>query len=208
MNKLRSIIAANRNFLLCYGFFFLVGLIILLAKGKTASFMMLNPFHQTLLDYFFIGFTYLGDGIFTVAIIILLMALRRWNQAWQLLTAFLLSALLAQVFKELFHMPRPLEVFNHGEYGYFIEGITNHGHASFPSGHSTSVFTLATMLAIFETNKKMNIFYLLTAVAVGYSRIYLGQHFLTDVLMGSCLGVLSSLLVHWVFPRRKAQIST
>ena len=199
---------ANRNFLLCYGFFFLVGLIVLLEKGKTASFMMLNPFHQTLLDYFFIGFTYLGDGVFTIAIIILLMVLRRWPLAWQLLTAFLLSTLLAQVLKELFHMPRPWEVFNHGEYGYFIDGITNHGHASFPSGHSTSVFTLATMMAIFEKNKKMNVLYLLMAVAVGYSRIYLGQHFLTDVLMGSFLGVTCSLLSHWVFTRRTVYIST
>jgi len=194
---------ANRNYLLCYGFFFLLGLIIILGKGKTASFMMLNPFHQTLLDTFFIGVTFLGDGIFTVAVIILLMILRRWTQAWQLLTAFLLSALLAQVLKEFFRMPRPWEVFNHGEqYGYFIKDITRRGFSSFPSGHSTSVFALATMLAIFEKNKIMNVFYVLTAVAVGYSRIYLGQHFLTDVLMGSFLGVFCSLLSHWVFTRR------
>jgi len=197
MNKLRTIIAANRNFLLCYGLFFLVGLILLLTKGKTASFLLLNPFHQSLLDYFFIAFTYLGDGIFAVAVIILLMVLRRWSQAWQLLIAFVLSALLAQILKNVFSMPRPLEVFNHGEYLYFIDGITHHGHSSFPSGHSTSVFTLATMLAIFEKNKRMNVFYLLAAVAVGYSRIYLGQHFLTDVVMGSFLGVAIAILVHW-----------
>lgn len=197
MNKLRSIVVANRNFLLCYAFFFLVGLTILLAKGKMASFLLLNPFHQTLLDYFFIAFTYLGDGIFAVAVILLLMVLRRWPQAWQLLIAFLLSALMAQILKNVFSMPRPLEVFNHGEYTYFIDGITHHGHSSFPSGHSTSVFTLATMLAIFERNKRMNVLYLLTAVSVGYSRIYLGQHFLTDVLMGSFLGVTISILVHW-----------
>lgn len=202
MNKLRSIIVANRNFLLCYGFFFLVGLIFLLLKGKTASFLVLNPFHESVLDLFFIVFTYLGDGIFAAAVIILLMVLRRWPQAWQLLIAFLLSALMAQILKNVFSMPRPREVFNHGEYTYFIEGITHHGFSSFPSGHSTSVFTLATMLAIFEKNKKMNVFYLLIAVAVGYSRIYLGQHFLTDVLMGSFLGVTIAILVHWAFAER------
>ncbi|MBN9379597.1 MAG: phosphatase PAP2 family protein [Chitinophagaceae bacterium] len=202
MNKLRSIIVANRNFLLCYGFFFLVGLIFLLAQGKTASFLLLNPYHPTPLDYFFIAFTYLGDGIFAAAVIILLMVLRRWPQAWQLLIAFLLSALVAQILKNVFSMPRPREVFNHGEYAYFIEGITHHGFSSFPSGHSTSVFTLATMLAIFERNKKINVLYLLIAVAVGYSRIYLGQHFLTDVLMGSFLGVTIAILVHWILADR------
>jgi len=196
MNKLRAIIVANRNFLLCYGFFFLVGLILLLTKGKTASFLLLNPFHQTLLDYFFIAFTYLGDGIFTVAVIILLMVLRRWPQAWLLLIAFVLSALVAQILKNVFSMPRPQEVFNHGEYLFFIDGITHRGFSSFPSGHSTSVFTLATMLAIFETNKRLNVFFLLGAVAVGYSRIYLGQHFLTDVMMGSFLGITIAILVY------------
>jgi membrane-associated phospholipid phosphatase len=202
MNRLRSIIAANRNFLLCYGFFFLVGLIFLLMEGKTATFLFLNPFHRSPLDYFFIAFTYLGDGIFAVALVILLMVLRRWSQAWQLLTAFLLSALLAQILKNVFSMPRPWEVFDHKEYIYFIDGITRRGYSSFPSGHSTTVFALATMLAIFEKNKRTNVFYALTAVAVGYSRIYLGQHFLTDVLMGSFLGVMTAILVHWFFIKK------
>jgi len=203
MNKLRSIIVANRNFLLCYGFCFVVGLIFLLAKGKTSTFIFLNPFHQSLLDVFFINFTYLGDGIFAVAVIVLLMVLRRWSQAWQILTAFLLSALLAQIFKNVFSMRRPWEVFEHGEKdAYFIDGVTRRGFSSFPSGHSTTVFTLATMLAIFEKNKKTNVLYLFAAVAVGYSRIYLGQHFLTDVLMGSFLGVMIAILVHWFFAGR------
>jgi len=67
-------VAANRNFLLGYGFFFLVGLIFLLVKGKTGSFLFLNPFHGSPLNLFFINFTYLGDGLFAVGVIILLMS--------------------------------------------------------------------------------------------------------------------------------------
>ncbi|MBN8854962.1 MAG: hypothetical protein BGO55_19335 [Sphingobacteriales bacterium 50-39] len=199
MNKLRSIIADNRNFLLCYGFFFLAGLIFLLTEGKAATFRYLNPYHYTLLDEFFIRFTWLGDGLFAVGVIALLLILRRWGQACQVLSAFLLSALLAQILKNVFSMPRPREFFLPGEYLYFIPGITLNGHASFPSGHSTSIFALATMLAIFEPNKRLNIFYVLVAVAVGYSRIYLGQHFLTDVLMGSFLGVMTAIGIRWLF---------
>jgi len=199
MNKLRSIIADNRKFLLCYGFFFLAGLIFLLTEGKAATFRYLNPYHYTLLDEFFIRFTWLGDGLFAVGVIALLLILRRWGQACQVLSAFLLSALLAQILKNVFSMPRPREFFLPGEYLYFIPGITLNGHASFPSGHSTSIFALATMLAIFEPNKRLNIFYVLVAVAVGYSRIYLGQHFLTDVLMGSFLGVMTAIGIRWLF---------
>ena len=74
------------------------------------------------------------------------------------------------------------------------------GFSSFPSGHSTTVFALATMLALFEKNKKWNILYLLGALGVGYSRIYLGQHFLGDVLVGSGLGMLVAVLVYWLYP--------
>jgi membrane-associated phospholipid phosphatase len=202
MNKLRSLLVGNRNFFAGFLFFFLVGLIFLLTEGKAASFLYLNPYHQTTLDTFFIYLTFLGDGLFSISIFLILLLLRRYSQAIQLMAAFLVSALVAQVLKNLFSMPRPKEFFAPGQYAYFINGVTHTGFSSFPSGHSTSIFALATLLALFEKNKKWNICYLLGAVAVGYSRIYLGQHFLGDVLVGSFLGVSLALFVHWLFTEK------
>ncbi|MBS1665599.1 MAG: phosphatase PAP2 family protein [Bacteroidetes bacterium] len=202
MKKLKDIFISNRLFFAFFAFFFLFGLVFLLIKGKAGAFVILNPYHQSALDTFFIYFTYLGDGIFSALVILLFLILRRWSQAIQVLAAFLLSALFAQILKNAFSMPRPKQFFAPGEYAYFIDGITHVGFASFPSGHSTSIFALATMLAILETNKKSNVFYLLVAVAVGYSRIYLGQHFLNDVLMGSTIGVITAILVHWLFAEK------
>jgi membrane-associated phospholipid phosphatase len=203
MNRLRSIFVSNRYYFIAFVFFFLVGLYLLLSEGKAASFFSLNPYHSTILDSFFIKFTLLGDGLFALAVFIMLLAMSRYSQAWQLLTAFLASALFAQLMKSFFSMPRPKQFFNPGQYAYFIDGVTHIGFSSFPSGHATSIFTLATMLALFEKNKKWNVCYLLAAVAVGYSRIYLGQHFLGDVLVGSLIGVLLSVLVHWLFTRKR-----
>jgi membrane-associated phospholipid phosphatase len=121
-----------------------------------------------------------------------------------LLTAFLASALFTQMMKTFFSMPRPKQFFNPGQYAYFIDGVTHIGFSSFPSGHATSIFTLATMLALFEKNKRWNVCYLIAGVAVGYSRIYLGQHFLGDVIVGSLIGVLVSVLVYWLFTRKLA----
>ena len=73
---------------------------------------------------------------------------------------------------------------------------------SFPSGHTTSVFALAILLALNTRDKRISLIYLITAIITGYSRIYLGQHFLTDVLMGSFLGVMTAILVHWIFAER------
>src|SRR5882724_7395207 len=202
MSKLKSIFVSNRYFFGGFLFFFLVGLFFLVTQGKAVTFFYLNPYHRSTLDIFFINYTYLGDGLFSVAVIIILLMLRRWSQAIQVLIAFLVSALMAQLMKNLFSMPRPKEFFNQGQYTYFIDGVTRVGFSSFPSGHTTSVFALATMLALFEKNKKWNILYLFAAVGVGYSRIYLGQHFLGDVLVGSLIGMLLAVLVHWLFSEK------
>ncbi len=202
MKRLRSIIVSLRYYFIAFLFFFLTGVCLLLSEGKETSFFSLNPYHSAILDAFFIKFTLLGDGLFSLAVFIMLLAMRRYYQAMQLLTAFLASALFAQMMKTFFSMPRPKQFFNSGQYAYFIDGVTHIGFSSFPSGHATSIFTLATMLALFEKNKKWNVCYLLAAVAVGYSRIYLGQHFLGDVIVGSLIGVSLSLVVHWLFTRK------
>lgn len=199
MKSLKAILAGNRYFFYCYLFFFLVGLVYLLTVGKAASFIGLNPYHRTTLDTIFICVTFLGDGRFAILICLIFLVMRRWSRAFQLIAAFLVSALVAQILKNVFSMPRPKQFFPAGQYSYFIDGVTHIGFASFPSGHTTSVFALATLLAIFDSNKKTNVLYLLAAVAVGYSRIYLGQHFLVDVLVGSVIGTLTAVLIHWLF---------
>ena len=199
MKKLKAIFAGNLYFFSFFLVFFCIGLVFLLTQGKAGTFIELNPYHRSTLDTFFAYVTFMGDGLFTVIVFLVLLVMRRWSGAAQVITAFLLSALVAQVLKNVFSMPRPKQFFAPGQYHYFIDGVTHIGFASFPSGHSTSIFALCTLLALFEKNKKTNVLYLLLAVAVGYSRIYLGQHFLGDVMMGSCIGVLTAVLVHWLF---------
>jgi len=202
MKNLKDIFATNRLFFGCFVFFFVVGLVFLLMEGKAGAFVALNPYHRSTLDTFFIYVTFLGDGTFSVLVIVLFLLMRRWPQACLVTISFLLSALLTGILKNVFSMPRPKQFFAPGEYSYFINGVTNVGFASFPSGHTTSVFALATMLALLEKNKRTNFIYLLVAVSVGYSRIYLGQHFLNDVLMGSTIGVLTSVVIYWLLSQK------
>jgi membrane-associated phospholipid phosphatase len=65
--------------------------------------------------------------------------------------------------------------------------------ASFPSGHATTAFALATLLALWYPRGTAG--FLLVATLVGWSRVALGSHFPSDVLAGAILG---SAVVLWL----------
>jgi membrane-associated phospholipid phosphatase len=160
-------------------------------------FFRLNTFHTLYLDIFFQNYTLLGDGVFSIAIFLILLLANKITLALQVITGYLFSGIVSQIIKHLVHTPRPHAIITNAEYPYFIEGVTLSGMNSFPSGHTTSVFALAVLLALNTTDKRISLIYLITAIITGYSRIYLGQHFLADVTTGALIGTLSALAVYW-----------
>jgi undecaprenyl-diphosphatase len=68
---------------------------------------------------------------------------------------------------------------------------------SFPSGHAVYAFMMATVLATWVPRYRV-IFYI-GAGFIGWTRIYLGVHFPTDVVVGSLLGYgITRLFIHWI----------
>ncbi|MBU1375191.1 MAG: phosphatase PAP2 family protein [Alphaproteobacteria bacterium] len=97
--------------------------------------------------------------------------------------------------KALYDRPRP-DLVPHEAYVY---------SASFPSGHSTmsaaAFLTLAMLIASLEPRRRNKALAYAVAgifvVGVGFSRVYLGVHWPTDVLAGWCLGAMWAL-VGWI----------
>lgn len=173
--------------------------IYLILHAKADSFRTATAYFNGGLDLFFKYLTHLGDGLMAVFCVVLLFAIGKRFWALYFLAGYAFSGLIAQLIKNLLPMPRPKVFFESmGQTVREIEGITVHTQNSFPSGHTTTAFLLATMLVLMA-GKRWWFPALLLAVLVGYSRVYLSQHFPVDVLAGAFLGTLSALLVYGVF---------
>ncbi len=68
---------------------------------------------------------------------------------------------------------------------------------SFPSGHTASSFAAAGIIFLY-TKKKYGIPALILATLIGFSRVYLGVHFPSDVIIGCLVGIISSYVVYKV----------
>ena len=174
----------------------------LINHSKAEGYLSLVPYHSKPLDIFFTCFTYLGDGI-----VILLLAVVAFIRKYKwhgiaIIVSYALSGLLSQVIKYFFPSPRPAVFFREmGQSFYEIPGVTlMKSMASLPSGHTASAFALFSVLVLMNPRSKWNVLWLILAVAVGYSRIYLGNHFLIDVLCGAVIGVLSGMATIILLP--------
>lgn len=134
-----------------------------------------------------------------------LVARRRWGEALVLVTATSGAGVLNAALKLLIERPRP---------DFLVPLIDVTGY-SFPSGHASAAAAFYMTLALLATgwvrHWETRVYVLLSAVAivvlVGFSRMYLGVHYLSDVLAGFALGAFWSTLsitVSTVFVRAHA----
>ena len=109
--------------------------------------------------------------------------------AIQTLIAHGIAALLANVLKHVIGRPRPKFV-HAGDWEMSFSLVS--GLDSFPSGHSTASFAVATVLA--KRFPLAGPLCLAVALFVGISRVLRGSHFATDVMGGAIIGILSGFV--------------
>jgi membrane protein DedA with SNARE-associated domain/membrane-associated phospholipid phosphatase len=169
-----------------------------LVRADTAVYHFLQGLRTTWADRIMVVVTGLGDGLVvtmvTIAALGWLAARRAWRAAAYLLAAMALATVFGKGLKALLHLPRPVPGLYTGWEAY-----------TFPSGHATAnavLYGFLILLALPELGPRWRIPLIGVAAtwiaAVGLSRLYLGAHWLADVLGGTafalaCVGLLGAV---------------
>lgn len=181
--------------------------VFIISLGKIDSFLFINSRHTETLDYFFKYSTYIGDGMMWVPVIFYFIFLKR-EFLVPVILAVIISTILSQFLKRVVFPEelRPFSLLLQDIHVYFVEGEKINKFYSFPSGHTTSAFTIALILAYVKNSKYHTYLLLFLAFIAGYSRVYLGQHFVVDVFAGILLAILSvhlSIKISELIKKRK-----
>jgi membrane-associated phospholipid phosphatase len=193
---------------------------LLCSYPKTELHLLLNSYHTNIQDTFFKYYSMLAEGpIYVLGLLPLL-----WKKI-KLTVFFALCELsggsVLQILKHTISTDRPISVFEHYHNMILplVQGVDMHHSNSFPSGHASTFFVFCTCFAIFlayrhklkahQNNRRawvmvsivmLSLFVFATLGA--YSRIYLSQHFLSDVCTGSIIGFMTPCLIFY-FGRHK-----
>ena len=173
-----------------------------LILGKVPFFLLLNNDLGKISDYFFNYFTYLGDGSFWVAIVILTMV---YDKKFLPLIVFsiIFSTLITQICKNIIFPEeyRPTYGITNFSAIHTVPDVTLHLVNSFPSGHTGTAFSIFLIGCLLIKKTWIVPVGFLYACLVGYSRIYLAQHFPIDIAAGIVTGIISVSL-SWILQNK------
>jgi len=158
----------------------------------------LHTIHQPTIDYWAKTLTALGIWSFTVPFWgltgVILAYQKQWRKVTYIILTVLGSMLLSTSLKLLFHRPRP---------HLWQSDLPWPTNPSFPSGHAFSSMMLVMLLILFWPWKGRIWIALAGAffvLLIGWTRLYLGVHYPSDILAGWSAAIAWCLGVYIVYP--------
>ncbi|MBV5314741.1 MAG: phosphatase PAP2 family protein [Prolixibacteraceae bacterium] len=199
-----DILKQNRYFLLPFLVILIVSIALLVFRGNTVAFLFINKHHSLFADFWFLSFTKLGEGVITLLVIFILL----WvsiREAFTLLVITLLVTIITALLKKIFFVEydRPL-IFLGEQMIRLVPGYYPPKLHTFPSGHTATAFSVYLYISFLVRHRGLKFGLFLVAFTVGYSRIYISAHFPADVIAGSLIAVVITILTYLFCRKLKA----
>jgi membrane-associated phospholipid phosphatase len=194
--RITDVLHHIRMFFIPYLIILITCLILKLSFTRESIYFAVNAKHSDFGDMLFPYVTDLGEW-FMVITVTLIMLCFSYRKTILLITSFAVSGIVVQLIKHWFKAPRPVVYFEKELNSiHFVKDIALLHTNSFPSGHTVTAFSAAVVLSYLAVNKRLGFIFLLLAISVAYSRMYLSQHFFEDVTAGSIIGTMSTIM--WI----------
>ena len=160
--------------------------------------VLLTFFNQTvahpILDGLMITLTTAGFAVLPVLGLVFLFPRQQRRVGLAILAALIVSLGLTLVFQHLALRPRPQAV---------RLVLTQPNFPSFPSGHAAGAFGVALVLMLAYHHARWGLVALVGASLIAFSRVYLGQHYPSDILGGTVLGAATGAACYGVIVARR-----
>ena len=192
MMKIKNL-SKYKYFLIPFLLWILLGVFVLFRIDKGDLVLYFNNNRTPFGNVFFTLGSKLAEWQF-ILFVVAILAYKKFGNAFILLIGWATTGVIAQSLKRVFDLPRPAGYFTDIVLN-FIDSSSIHYHNSFPSGHTTTAFTIFFILTMITDKKYLHFIYFLLALSTAFSRVYLLQHFFIDVYFGSILGLIIGYFV-------------
>jgi membrane-associated phospholipid phosphatase len=201
----KTVLKNNLYFILPYCIFLLAGGVHLLLYSRSESHLFFNSLHHSFSDAVSPYITWLGDGLVSVIITVLLLWVS-FRYAMLSGISFLIAALIVQLSRRTVFQgwPRPVKFFEGTHDLHLVPDVTVHSYNTFPSGHTATAFALYFCLSLMVKNNVLKLLFFILALLAACSRVYLSQHFFADVYFSSLIGMFSALAAYFIVSNIKS----
>lgn len=138
------------------------------------------------------------NGRFAILLVVFFVLYHKYRNVGLTMLVSLASefAIVSLILKPLISRTRPYDEIAYNDFLITIHSKVNPGSNSFPSGHTGTMFAVATvmLLCMIKNNfsKIITICIVLLAFMIAFSRLYMGEHYPTDVLTAMIVGIVTS----------------
>ena len=172
-----------------------------LVRADTAVYHLLQTLRTAWGDRIMVVVTELGDAFVTTAVTLAVLAWLLWRRTWRAagfwLGAIACATLFTNLLKVMLHMPRPVDLY------------AGWSAFSFPSGHATVNTVLYGFLALLFAHelpprwgRTGTIAAAILVALIAFSRLYLGAHWVSDVVAGVAFGTAWTAVFGIIYLRR------